>query len=94
MGIFREPWVLLIVAVLIILLFAGPKLPAMAKGLGQSMRIFRKEVKDMKAENSPAEPAAAAPAVTTSPAEPVATETTAPSTAATAQDETKQTPSA
>jgi len=94
MGIFREPWVLLIVAVLIILLFAGPKLPAMAKGLGQSLRIFRKEVKEMKAEGSSADATTAAPAATTSTAEPVAPDTTAPSTAAPAQDETKQTPSA
>ncbi len=48
MGLFREPWVIILIVVLVLLLFAAPKLPAFAKSLGQSMRIFRKEVKTMK----------------------------------------------
>jgi len=56
MGLFREPWVIILIVVLVLLLFAAPKLPALAKSLGQSMRIFRKEVKTMKQENAPEAP--------------------------------------
>jgi sec-independent protein translocase protein TatA len=52
MGLFREPWVIILIVVLVLLLFAAPKLPAFAKSLGQSMRIFRKEVKTMKDEKA------------------------------------------
>jgi len=47
----REPWFWIIVAIVIVLLFGAPKLPALAKSLGQSMRIFRGEVKSMKDES-------------------------------------------
>lgn len=44
-------WPLVIVIILILLLFAAPKLPQLARNLGQSMRIFRSEVKQMKDED-------------------------------------------
>lgn len=50
--IFENPLVVIAIVVLILLLFAAPKLPAFAKSLGQSMRIFRKEVKTMKDEKA------------------------------------------
>ena len=37
-------WHFLILLVIILLLFGAPKLPALAKSIGQSMRILRKEV--------------------------------------------------
>ena len=40
-----ESPVLLIVIILALLLWGGPKLPGLAKSLGESMRIFRKEMK-------------------------------------------------
>ncbi|MCP3424574.1 Sec-independent protein translocase subunit TatA [Rothia sp. AR01] len=46
---------LLILLVLILLLFGAPKLPGMARSLGQSMRIFKSEVKEMKDEKKPAQ---------------------------------------
>ena len=46
----REPWFWIIVGVVVILVFGAPRLPALAKSLGQSMRIFRGEVKTMKDE--------------------------------------------
>jgi sec-independent protein translocase protein TatA len=47
---------LLIILVVVVLLFGAPKLPGLARSLGQSMRIFRSEVKTMKDENaSPAD---------------------------------------
>lgn len=42
------PGHLLIIVALIVLLFGAPKLPALARSLGQSMRIFKSEVKTMK----------------------------------------------
>ena len=48
MGIFREGWWILVIIVLALLLFGAPKLPGLAKSLGQSMRIFRGEMKQMK----------------------------------------------
>lgn len=47
----REPWFWIIVAIVVVLLFGAPRLPALAKSLGQSMRIFRGEVKTMKDES-------------------------------------------
>ena len=41
-------WHLLIVILVVLLIFGAPKLPGLARSLGQSMRIFRSEVKAMK----------------------------------------------
>ena len=43
-----EGWHLIIIIVLALVLFAAPKLPGMARSLGQSMRIFKSEVREMK----------------------------------------------
>ena len=59
MSIFREPWVLGIIILVAILLFAGPKLPGLARNLGQSMRIIKSEVKEMKNDGKDEKPAAA-----------------------------------
>jgi sec-independent protein translocase protein TatA len=61
-----EPWHLLIVAIMIILLFGSKKLPEAARGLGKSMRILKSEAKAMKedgAAHSSAAPAESAPHV-------------------------------
>lgn len=66
MGIFGNafgwPHLLLILAV-ILLLFGAAKLPALAKSIGQSTRIFRGEMKAMKTDGDPQQgsPADAAP---------------------------------
>ena len=44
-------WHLLVVLAIVLLLFGAPKLPGLARSIGQSMRIFRSEVKTMKDEN-------------------------------------------
>ena len=42
--LFRGPaWI--IILVLVLLLFGAPRLPALARSIGQSMKIFRSEVK-------------------------------------------------
>jgi sec-independent protein translocase protein TatA len=52
-------WHLLIILVIIVLLFGATRLPAVSKSIGQSVRIFRKEVKTMKDEPSAEDVAAA-----------------------------------
>lgn len=39
-----QGWHLIIILVIILLLFGAPKLPALARSLGQSVKILRKEV--------------------------------------------------
>ncbi|WP_320784735.1 Sec-independent protein translocase subunit TatA [Streptomyces sp. CRN 30] len=53
-----EPWHLLIVAIVVIVLFGSKKLPEAARGLGKSMRILKSEAKAMQADGD----RAAAPA--------------------------------
>ncbi|MET8082213.1 Sec-independent protein translocase subunit TatA [Streptomyces sp. NPDC005303] len=60
-----EPWHLLIVAIMIIVLFGSKKLPEAARGLGKSMRILKSEAKAMKEDGAAqraATPAESAPA--------------------------------
>ncbi|WP_075732141.1 Sec-independent protein translocase subunit TatA [Streptomyces acidiscabies] len=74
-----EPWHLLIVAIVVIVLFGSKKLPDTARALGKSMRILKSEAKAMKEENpanpatpeSPAEPSGSVAASAVTPAAPV-----------------------
>ena len=43
-------WTGLILLLVVILLFAAPKLPQLARSLGQSMTIFKKEIKNKDGE--------------------------------------------
>jgi sec-independent protein translocase protein TatA len=43
----------MIIIIVALLLFAAPKLPDMARNLGQSMRIIKSEVKEMKNDGKP-----------------------------------------
>ncbi|MFM5967780.1 MAG: twin-arginine translocase TatA/TatE family subunit [Micrococcales bacterium] len=47
-----EGWHLIIVVVIALVLFGGAKLPSIAKNLGQSMRVFRKEMKTLNEEKA------------------------------------------
>jgi sec-independent protein translocase protein TatA len=47
-------WHLLILLVVILLLFGAAKLPALARSMGQSARVFKGEMKAMKEEDKPA----------------------------------------
>lgn len=46
-----QGWHLVVLIAVVLLLFGAPKLPGLARSIGQSMRIFRSEVKTMKNEN-------------------------------------------
>lgn len=43
-------WELLIILVVVLLIFGPRRLPEMAKGLGQSVREFRKGIRDIKSD--------------------------------------------
>jgi sec-independent protein translocase protein TatA len=47
---------LMIILVIILLLFGGAKLPSLAKGLGQSVREFKKASKDDSDDDDDAKP--------------------------------------
>ncbi|HVL85376.1 MAG TPA: Sec-independent protein translocase subunit TatA [Pseudonocardia sp.] len=70
-------WELLIIVAVIVLLFGAKKLPAMARSVGQSARIFKGEMKGLKDENPeaapdvPATPAALPPGPTATASAPV-----------------------
>lgn len=42
-----------IVILIIVIIFGAPKLPALARSLGQSMKIFKSEVKDLRDDDEP-----------------------------------------
>ena len=55
---------LIIIAVVILVLFGSKKLPDAARSLGRSMRIFKAETREMKADEKQAAIDPAQPAVT------------------------------
>jgi len=44
-------WHFLIILVIVLLLFGAPKLPGLARSLGQSMKIFKSEIKSDEPEH-------------------------------------------
>lgn len=52
---------LIIILAIVLLLFGAPKLPALAKSIAQSMKIFRAEVKPGDNTDGTGTPPAAAP---------------------------------
>jgi sec-independent protein translocase protein TatA len=67
-------WHLIVIIAIVVLLFGATRLPRLAKSVGQSMRIFRGEMKNMKDENGKD---ADAPVESDSVEAPTTTETTA-----------------
>lgn len=54
----NQPWAWIIILAVVLLLFGATRLPALAKSLGQSARVLRKELKSDETEK-PAESTAA-----------------------------------
>ncbi|TFD57791.1 twin-arginine translocase TatA/TatE family subunit [Cryobacterium suzukii] len=46
-------WHFLIILVVVLLLFGAPKLPGLARSLGQSMKIFKSEIKSDAVDPDP-----------------------------------------
>ena len=46
-----SPMHIAVVVIVIILIFGAPKLPMLARSLGQSLKIFKSEVKDLRDDN-------------------------------------------
>ncbi|MFE2939221.1 Sec-independent protein translocase subunit TatA [Streptomyces sp. NPDC059255] len=61
-----EPWHLLIVAIVIIVVFGSKKLPDTARAVGKSLRILKSETKAMKEEGGTGVDGAVASPVTPS----------------------------
>jgi len=49
-----EPWHILILLIVIIVLFGAKRLPDITRNVGKSMRIFKTEVKSLRDEDAPA----------------------------------------
>ncbi len=50
----REPSHILILLIVVLVLFGAKRLPDSARSLGRSMRIFKREMKEMTAEEKKA----------------------------------------
>ena len=47
-----KPWHWIVILVLLILLFGANKLPDIASNLGQSLKVFKKEVKELREDDA------------------------------------------
>ncbi|MBF0696193.1 Sec-independent protein translocase subunit TatA [Actinomyces bowdenii] len=50
MGAFK-PWHWIVLIVVVVLVFGAGRLPDIAKSLGQSMKVFKKEVKELREDD-------------------------------------------
>lgn len=89
MSIFRNPVILLVLILLAFLLFGANRLPKMARNMGQSMRILKSEVKEMKDEDKGSTQAKSATKDDTEPVE----GTVVPDSETTANQSSKEQPS-
>jgi len=52
MNLFREPTHLLVLVIALIVIFGATRLPVIAKSVGQSMKILKSEVKDLREDGA------------------------------------------
>lgn len=57
----NQVWTWIIILAVVLLLFGATRLPALAKSLGQSARVLRKELKSDESDAAKAESTAAEP---------------------------------
>ena len=50
-----KPWHWIVIIVLLVLLFGADKLPNFASNLGRSLKVFKKEVKELREEDDAAQ---------------------------------------
>ena len=60
-------WHWIVVGLIVVLLFGAKRLPDLAKSVGQSMKIFKHEVKDLRDDDAPEAPSAPAATTTAAP---------------------------
>ncbi|MGC7099608.1 Sec-independent protein translocase subunit TatA [Amycolatopsis lurida] len=48
-----QPWHLIILVLVVVLLFGAKRLPDAARSIGKSMKIFKAETKDLKDKDAP-----------------------------------------
>jgi sec-independent protein translocase protein TatA len=61
-----QPWHVIILVVVVVLLFGAKRLPDAARSIGTSLKIFKAETKDLHGDKAEAaKPEAAAPVTTT-----------------------------
>ncbi|NMM16229.1 MAG: Sec-independent protein translocase subunit TatA [Cellulomonas sp.] len=65
-----KPWHVIVLLVVVLLLFGAKRLPDLAKSVGESLKIFKAEIKDLTEDDKPANPTT--PPVATPPATPPA----------------------
>ena len=53
-----QVWHMIVLLVLVLIVFGSSKLPDIAKSVGQSMKVFKKEVKELRDEDDDKKPAA------------------------------------
>jgi sec-independent protein translocase protein TatA len=56
-----QPWHVIILVVVIIVVFGSRKLPDAARSLGKSMRIFKSEMRELQHEDKSEDPPTATP---------------------------------
>jgi sec-independent protein translocase protein TatA len=53
-----KPWHVIVLLVVVLLLFGAKRLPELAKSVGESLKIFKSEMKDLTEDDKPSTPAA------------------------------------
>lgn len=64
-----QAWHIIVLVIVFVLLFGASKLPEIAKNVGKSAKVLKKEMKELTEEDKPAEVPAPKPAATEAPAE-------------------------
>ena len=47
-----QAWHIIVLVIVIVLVFGSNRLPDMAKSVGQSMKVFKKEIKELRDDDS------------------------------------------
>ena len=53
-----QVWHMIVLLVLVLVVFGSGRLPDIAKSVGQSMKVFKKEIKELRDEDDDKKPAA------------------------------------
>ena len=53
-----QVWHMIVLLVLVLVVFGSSRLPDIAKSVGQSMKVFKKEIKELRDEDDDKKPAA------------------------------------